>query len=104
MVDYLPLCRDEKVLEKTIFLPYSTIEDEPSYPGTNLDLNRIRSAFDAVGKYPEVKGVMANAQTPLLQFPHLTYWNMLAWDASYRDRSDDNILLEVASHMYPCTI
>ena len=101
MVDFLPLCREEKVLDKTIFLPYSTIEDEPSYPCTNLDLNRIRSAFDAVEKYTEIKGVMANVQTPLLQFPHLYYWNMLAWDSSCRNRSDDDILLEAAEHLYP---
>jgi hypothetical protein len=101
IVDYLPWCHDEGVLEKTIFLPYSVIEDEPSYPGTNLDLNRIRSAFDAVGKYPEIKGVMANTQTPFLQFPHLYYWNRLAWDSSHRDRTDDEILLETATHIYP---
>jgi hypothetical protein len=101
VADYLPLCREEKVLEKTIFLPYATIEDEPSYPGTNLDLNRIRSVFDVVEKYPQTKGVMANVQTPFLQFPHLYYWNMLAWDSAYRSHSDDDILLETAELLYP---
>ena len=101
IADYLPWCRDERVLDKTVFLPYETIEGEPSYPGTNLDMGRIRSALQVAASYPELKGVMANVQTPLLQFPKLYYWNMAAWDPSYLGRTDKEVLLDLAELIYP---
>ena len=101
IADYLPWCRDEGVLDRTVFLPYATIEWEPSYPGTNLDMERIRSSFRAAANYPDLKGVMANVQTPFLQFPHLYYWNMAAWDPAYLSRADKEALLDVAELIYP---
>ena len=101
IADYLPWCRDEGVIDRTVFLPYETIEGEPSYPGTNLDMGRIRSALQVAASYPELKGVMANVQTPLLQFPKLYYWNMAAWDPSYLGRTDKEVLLDLAELIYP---
>ena len=59
------------MLGKTVLLPYGAIEDEPSYPATNLQIDAhsqaVRRALPP--RIPSLAGVMGNVQTPLLQFP-----------------------------------
>ncbi|MHB0999864.1 MAG: hypothetical protein ACYC27_11525 [Armatimonadota bacterium] len=99
---YLPVCRDEQVIGKTVYLPYNTIETEPSYPATNIGIDGMRRVFDGFSGFAsEVGGVMGNVQTPLLQFPHVFYWNSTAWDYEYRNRSEKDVLLDVSEHLYP---
>ena len=99
---YLPLCRQENVLAKTVLLPYSLLEDEPSYPATNVGIDRLRAAFDQqVAPYPELAGVMGNVQTPLLQFPHVYFFTSAMCDAQYRKRSEKEVLLDLAGYLYP---
>jgi hypothetical protein len=99
--EYLPWCQDEGVLAKTVYLPYDTIEGEPSYPGTNLDLPRVRHSFATALRYPGLLGVMANVQTPLLQFPHLFCWHRLAWAPECAQQSQADLLAELGRHVYP---
>lgn len=100
--DLLTLCRSEKVLEKTVLLPYSAIEDEPSYPATNLNIDALREQFDRfVAKTPELAGAMGNVQTPLLQFPDVYYFTSAMFSAEYRRRSEKEVLLDLAGYLYP---
>jgi len=99
---FLPICRQEKVLERTIFLPYGSIEGEPSYPSTNVTIDAIRQTFDnPIDKFPELAGAMGNVQTPLLQFPNVYFYTSAMWDADYRKRSEREVLLDLAGHLYP---
>lgn len=99
---YLPLCRDEQVIGRTVYLPYNTIEIEPSYPSTNIGIDRMRQILNDFSDFTtEVKGVMGNVQTPLLQFPHVYYWNANAWDYEYRNHSEKEVLLDVSECLYP---
>lgn len=98
---YLRSSQEEGVLSKTIFLPYGAIEYEPSAPSTNVSLAPIRSAFEAVAPYPGVQGVMGNAQTPLLQLPRTYDFLATACNLEYRNRSDREVLFELANHLYP---
>ncbi len=99
---YLPLCRELGVLEKTVLLPYSVIEGEPSYPSTNVQIDAIRSAFDEhIAHYPELAGVMGNVQTPLLQFPNVYFYTSCVWDLEYRQRTEKEVLSELATLLYP---
>jgi hypothetical protein len=100
--EFLPLCRQQGVLGKTVLLPYGVIEGEPSYPATNVEIDRVRAAFDdPVAKYPELGGVMGNVQTPLLQMPHVYFYTSGIWDLDCRRRSEKEVLLELATHLYP---
>lgn len=99
---FLPVCKDEKVLAKTVFLPYGIIEYEPSYPGTNVWIDKIRGTFDnQVAKFPGLAGVMGNLQTPLNQFPHMYYFTSTMQDLDYRKRSEKDTLLDLSYHLYP---
>ena len=99
---FLPVCRDEKVLEKTVFLPYGNIEYEPSYPTTNLFINEIRGTFDnQIAKFPELGGVMGNMQTPFNQFPNLYFFTSTMQDLDYRKRSEKDVLFDLSRHLYP---
>lgn len=98
---FLPICRDEGVLNKTIYLPYSTIEDEPSYPGTNMGLDAVGHTFDGLQEYPELLGVMGNAQCPLIQFPRIHDYLSSAWDINSRARPETEIVRDLSELLYP---
>jgi len=100
--EFLPLCLEQRVLEKTVLLPYGVIEGEPSYPATNVGIDAIRTVFDKhVAKYPGLRGVMGNVQTPLLQLPHVYFCTSAIWDLDYRKRSEKEVLEELSGHLYP---
>jgi hypothetical protein len=99
--EYLPACAAENVLGKTIFLPYNVIEGEPSRPGTQIDLALQREHLDAALRYPGLAGLMGNVQTPLLQFPHVSYFLSAAWNHDQRTRSPKAGLRDLASRIYP---
>lgn len=99
---FLPVCRDEGVLEKTVFLPYGIIEFEPSYPGTTIRIDDIRGTFNnQIAKFPGLSGVMGNVQTPLNQFPNLYFLTSAILDLDYRERSAKDVLGEMSAHLYP---
>lgn len=98
---YLPWCQDEQVIQKTTLLPYGAIEDEPSYPATNLSAQDVRQVFDILLSYPNIAGVMGNTQTPLLQFPNIYHFTTSSWDLDYRSRTQAEVLTELASHLFP---
>lgn len=98
---HLPLCRELGVLEKTVFLPYGLLEDEPSLPFTCLRFAQIADTFRVIDTYPELAGVMANVQCPVLQLPNsYQYWQYLF--APPAARSEQATLLhELASRIFP---
>ena len=46
-------------------------------------------------------GMMGNVQTPLLQFPHVYFFTSTMLDSEYRKRSEKEVLLDLAGHLYP---
>ncbi len=99
---FLPICRDENVLEKTILLQYGLIEGEPAYPMTDIRMNAMRDAFGKyILKYPQIAGVMGNLQTPLLQFPEMFFFTTNIWDPTYRKHSNEEVLRDAAALLYP---
>jgi hypothetical protein len=100
--EYLPMCRDAGMISKTLYLPYGIIEREPAYPCINVQIGDVRNTFRGPdAQFPGLAGVMGNVQTPLLQFPNLFYFTALMCDSSYLDRSEKDVLLELADHLYP---
>lgn len=100
--EFLPLCRQQGVLGKTVLLPYGVIEGEPSYPATNLDIDGLRRVFaEQIVKYPDLAGVMGNVQTPLLQLPHVYFYTSALWNLDDSRRSEKDTVLELSGHLYP---
>jgi hypothetical protein len=98
---YLESAKDQSVLNKTIYLQYGAIEMEPAFPSTNLGLDPVREVFDRVAHYPELKGVMGNNELMSLQFPRTFYFFNTAWDTEYKNRQEPEVLLELATQLYP---
>jgi len=102
LFDYLPMCREMGVLGKTVLLPYGAIEDEPSYPTTNVNIDAVHGAIERMVPYAsELAGVMGNVQTPLLQFPHVYGYLNALWDLEARHTPQRDVLLQVAALLYP---
>ena len=100
--EYLPMCREAGFGERTVLLPYGTIEFEPAYPHTTVQVDAIRRMFDGPdAQSPGLPGFMGNMQTPLLQFPSVFFFTSVLMDFDYRDRSEKDVLLDLASHLYP---
>ena len=71
---YLESAKAEMVVDKTVYLDYGAIEDEPSNPRTNLGFGTLDSMFQSADRYIDpttgtLEGVMGNNQMMLLQFP-----------------------------------
>lgn len=98
---YLKSSQEEKSLEKTVFCPYGAIEDEPSFPWTNVSLGKVHEALDVIGDYPGTSGLMGNNMTALLQLPRTYYFLASAWDYEYRNREERDVLLDLSRHVYP---
>jgi len=101
MASYLESAKDESVLNKTIFLQYSAIESEPSFPATNLGFDGLKGVFQSAAKYPGLEGVMGNNMLALLQLPRTFYFFKAAWDATYTQHTEYEVLLELGEQLYP---
>jgi len=98
---FLPVCKEEGVLEKTVFFPYGVVEGEPSYPGTNISIDAVGKSFDIMREYPSLAGRMANTQTPMLQFPHIFHLLQCTWDIDKSRLPEREVLLQVSELLYP---
>jgi len=100
--EWLPMCRNEGLIERTLYFPYGAIETEPCYPMTNVQIDAIRNVFNGeMNKTPELGGVMGNVQTPILQFPNVYFYTSAMFDIDYRRRTEKDVLLDLAGYLYP---
>ena len=96
------MSHDMGLIAKTVYLPYGIIEGEPAYPHINVQIDAVRAMFDGPdGRSTDIAGVMGNAQTPLLQFPNFYFFTSVMFDSEYRKRSEPDVLLDLAGHLYP---
>jgi hypothetical protein len=101
MTPYLESSKRESALNKTIYLPYGSIELEPAFPRTNLGLDPVREVLDKAAEYPGLKGLMGNNQTMLLQFPRNYYFFNRLYDTEYKKHKEEDVLKEVSEQIYP---
>lgn len=77
---HLDAACDLGYIDKSIFFPYSIIEDEPSPPTTRLRFDEMyRQLSDAISTWG-IRGAMGNAQTPLVQLPNIFFFAEMAWN------------------------
>jgi hypothetical protein len=98
---YLPECQRAGVLGKTVYLPYNTIEAEPSYPGANPGLAEVNRVFEGLDAYPELAGMMGNTQCPILQLPRIYQYLQCEWDPDRCRRPEAEVLREATCLLYP---
>lgn len=101
MSPYLQSAKNESVLDKTIYLHYGAIEEEPAFPATNLGLESMQEVFDTASRYPGIKGIMGNNELMSLQFPRTFYFFSRAWNGEYKTRQQPEMLLDLAEQLYP---
>ncbi|MBS1852410.1 MAG: hypothetical protein JST79_16005 [Acidobacteria bacterium] len=101
MAPYLQSAKNQNVLNKTIYLQYGAIENEPAFPATNLGMQPVREMFEKAAEYPALRGVMGNNELMSLQFPRTYYFFNTAWDYEYRKRSEPEVLDDLAGQLYP---
>jgi len=100
--EYWPMCREEGFGARTVLLPYGTIEFEPAYPHTTVQIDAIRDLFNGPdAQSPGLPGFLGNMQTPLLQFPNLFFFTSVLSDFDYRNRSEKDVLGDLAGYLYP---
>jgi hypothetical protein len=98
---YLQSAEHESALNKTIYLHYGAIEEEPAFPTTNLGLGAIQEVFDTAAKHPGIQGIMGNNELMALQFPRTFYFFHRAWDGEYKSHQEPEVLMELAAQLYP---
>ncbi|HWR17734.1 MAG TPA: hypothetical protein VN577_23090 [Terriglobales bacterium] len=101
MTPYLESARREAALKSTVYLPYGAIESEPAFPATNMGFESLREVLAIQQTYPELRGWMGNNELLLLQFPRSFYFMNTLWDSSYRNKSESEVLDDVARLLYP---
>lgn len=89
------------MIPQTVWFPYGAVEGEPSSPYTALRFDAIRKSFEAASEYQKLRGVMANAQTPLVQIPNLWFFERSAWSSEYLEIQKTEVLEDLASRIYP---
>jgi hypothetical protein len=97
----LPIVHKFGLLEESVWFPYGAVEGEPSSPYTALRFKQIEASLEAIKSYPALRGVMANAQTPLVQIPNLWLFERKAWNATYSPADSHSILLGAAEEIFP---
>ena len=77
---HLGFARDLGYIDKSIFFPYGTIEDEPSPPTTRLRMSEMYAKLDEAISVYGIRNAMGNAQTPLVQLPNIFFFAEAAWN------------------------
>ena len=102
----LAAAENRSVLVNTTFLQYNAIEAEPSVPSTNLlndhsGANPVKQMLETADQYPALGGIMGNNMIPCIQLPRTFYFSSAAWDRSYANTSEEELLLELGRQLYP---
>jgi hypothetical protein len=92
---------DPSLSQKTVYIPYEAIEDEPSIPFTNNDYDKIDATFKFLDSHANLYGIMGNAQTPILQLPNTFYFSEFAWNDPDHITTEKNMISKLASYVLP---
>ncbi|MEO6908476.1 MAG: hypothetical protein ABI210_11355, partial [Abditibacteriaceae bacterium] len=86
--------------EQSTLLCYEIIEYEPTPPAIVIQFDDIRRVFREEWPLLEkARGVMGNAQQPIMALPNLFFFARVAQDIEYSNRSDIEVLRELAAFL-----
>ena len=86
------------LIAQSTLMCYEAIEFEPSPPAAVLQFDLIRKSLrEEAGYAPVARGVFGNAQQPIMVLPNLFFFARAAADLRYLDRSDADVLSDLAA-------
>jgi hypothetical protein len=86
---------------RSVYYPYGAVEPEPSLPFTTVAPPVLKKVLDVPNRIGQIRGVMANAQTPLCQLPNIHYFTRSAWNMDLRVQGAQPAMAELARLIYP---
>lgn len=96
----LALTEQAGLTERSVLLCYEIIEYEPTPPAVVLQFDDIRRVLrQEAPLLAKARGVMGNAQQPILALPNLFFFARATQDAAYLDRDDESILRDLADFL-----
>ncbi|MCC6579021.1 MAG: hypothetical protein IT440_01160 [Phycisphaeraceae bacterium] len=96
----LDLAEQEGLIDRSMLMLYEIIEFEPTPPAVVIQFDAIRRVLRQEAKYAgQAQGVMGNAQQPVMAIPNLFFFARGATDLSYLDRTDDEVLRDLADFL-----
>jgi hypothetical protein len=96
----LALTEEAGLTERAVLLCYEVIEYEPTPPAVVLQFDDIRRVLrQEAPLLAKARGVMGNAQQPILALPNLFFFARATKDAAYLDRDDESILRDLAAFL-----
>ncbi len=85
---------------RSMLMFYQVIEPEPIGPSTDLKLQDIRRVFlEETALYGAGASIMGSAQQPIMKLPGIYFFCRIAKDPSYMNKSDDEVLQDVAAFL-----
>ncbi|HPG44859.1 MAG TPA: hypothetical protein PKW76_04190 [bacterium] len=88
------------LLARSTLLTYEIVEFEPTPPAVVLQFDDIRRVLRQEYRYrSQVRGIMANAQQPVMALPNLYCWALCTADPVWLERRDEEILSHFASFL-----
>ncbi len=93
----IQLADEAGLMPRSTLMLYEIIEQEPSPPAFIVHFEDIRRVLRQEMKYgPVARGVMGNAQQPVVVLQNLFYFARCVGDPSWLDRTDEEVLNEFA--------
>lgn len=89
-----------ELIEKSVLLCYELIEYEPTPPAVCLQFDDIRRVLRQEKPLLEKsRGLMGNAQQPIMALPNLFFFARSARDENYLNQSDEEVLRDLADFL-----
>lgn len=94
------LADDLGLMSRSTLFCYEAIEFEPAPPAAVLQFDHIRRILREESKYAKTAaGIFGNAQQPVMVLPNLYFFARSAADLGYLNRSDDEVLRDLAAFL-----
>ena len=94
---HIEITKELDHLPQTLLFPYGVIDGEPSLPLTALRFDQLQRAFQFMGNYEGMAGIIGNVQTFLIQLPNIFYTSRSCWGSI----GDREALLSLARLLFP---
>jgi len=95
------IAKESNYLDKTIFFSYQIVDGEPGFPLTTINFSGIDTTYDWIAEYENLKGVMANVQTYIVQLPNIYYFVGCGWNPNMRKADEPAVLNSLVKMIYP---
>ena len=87
-------------INRSTLLTYEIIEFEPTPPAVVLQFEHIRRVIRQELQYAkQSRGILGNAQQPIMSLPNLYFFSRCTYDPNYLDKSDEQVLSDFADFL-----